>query len=577
MMITWMMAAVLFTLCLGVAAAATERLLRGYGRAARGAWVVALAVAVSWPVLVPAIGPYFTVSALESTGEMAAPSAANADAFVIAPDNAGTLWSQLAAMTRSIDAQAQRVSAALSAHSSWLNPAALAVWGVLSGLLLLRLVMAARHVHRLTQRATPAVIDGDAVLLAEEFGPASVGWRTPRVVVPPWVLALDTPLRALVLRHETEHCRSRDPRLVWYAAVATAVMPWNVGLWWLARRLRLALELDCDVRTLQHGGDPRTYAKLLLFMTQQHAAPAAHFRLASSLAASRSHLATRIKAMQENSKLTSRGARMVAVAIGALAVIGASATRIPDVRVAPDTPLPQVPAADTIYFEFQVEKPAAMRPGSNRMVYPEMLRSAQVEGVVLASFVVNEEGVADLSTFKVLKSDHDLFTAAVRTALPNIGYIPAENGGKRVKQLVQQPFVFSLARKEAAAAPSVISVPSPSRGAPIEGAATPTKPADAYFEFQVEKPATMSPGASGMVYPAMLRAAQVEGTVLAQFVVDEAGVVEMSTFKVIRSDHELFSNAVRIALAEMRFVPAEIGGKKVKQMVQQPFVFSLSK
>lgn len=105
-----------------------------------------------------------------------------------------------------------------------------------------------------------------------------------------------------------------------------------------------------------------------------------------------------------------------------------------------------VPQGDTPYFEFQVEKPAAMAPGTNNMQYPEMLRSAQVEGTVLASFVVDTEGKAEMETFKVLRSDHELFTNAVKRALPRIRYLPAEVGGKPVKQLVQQPFVFNLAR-----------------------------------------------------------------------------------------------------------------------------------
>ncbi len=106
---------------------------------------------------------------------------------------------------------------------------------------------------------------------------------------------------------------------------------------------------------------------------------------------------------------------------------------------------PQVAQGDTPYFEFQVEKPAAMAGAAN-MAYPEMLRSAQVEGTVLASFVVDTAGKADMSTFKVLRSDHELFTNAVKNALPRIRYLPAEVGGRKVKQLVQQPFQFSLNR-----------------------------------------------------------------------------------------------------------------------------------
>jgi protein TonB len=62
--------------------------------------------------------------------------------------------------------------------------------------------------------------------------------------------------------------------------------------------------------------------------------------------------------------------------------------------------------------------------------------------------------------------------------------------------------------------------------------------------------------------------------VLAQFVVDTAGRVETSTFKVISSDDPAFTVAVRDGLPSQRFLPAEVSGRKVKQLVQQPFVFS---
>ena len=98
-----------------------------------------------------------------------------------------------------------------------------------------------------------------------------------------------------------------------------------------------------------------------------------------------------------------------------------------------------------------------------------------------------------------------------------------------------------------------------------------------YFEFQVEKQVATAPGNSGPRYPDMLRSSNVEGEVLAKFVVDTTGRAEMSTFTVLKSSHDLFSNAVKAALVNMKFYPAEIGGRKVKQLVQQTFQFSLSK
>jgi len=102
------------------------------------------------------------------------------------------------------------------------------------------------------------------------------------------------------------------------------------------------------------------------------------------------------------------------------------------------------PVGDQPYFEFQVEKQVSQIPGSGNLRYPDMLRSANVEGEVLAQFVVDTTGRYESGTFKVLKSSHEQFTAAVRNALPNMRFYPAEVGGRKVKQLVQQPFTFSL-------------------------------------------------------------------------------------------------------------------------------------
>jgi protein TonB len=104
------------------------------------------------------------------------------------------------------------------------------------------------------------------------------------------------------------------------------------------------------------------------------------------------------------------------------------------------------PVADQTYFEFQVEKQVAQIPGSINLRYPDMLRSANVEGEVLAQFVVDTTGRVEANSIKILKSSHDLFTNAVQQALRAARYYPAEIGGRKVKQLVQQPFNFTLTR-----------------------------------------------------------------------------------------------------------------------------------
>jgi protein TonB len=107
---------------------------------------------------------------------------------------------------------------------------------------------------------------------------------------------------------------------------------------------------------------------------------------------------------------------------------------------------PQPINNDQTYFEFQVEKQVQPMPGNSPPRYPDMLRTANVEGEVLAQFVVDTTGRAEMSSLKILKSTHDLFSNAVKAALPNMKFYPAEVGGRRVKQLVQMPFQFNLTK-----------------------------------------------------------------------------------------------------------------------------------
>ena len=95
-----------------------------------------------------------------------------------------------------------------------------------------------------------------------------------------------------------------------------------------------------------------------------------------------------------------------------------------------------------------------------------------------------------------------------------------------------------------------------------------------YMEFQVEK-AVRHIGGATPEYPASLRDMGVKGEVLAQFVVGENGRYEGGTLKILNSSNPAFSEAVKRALPGMRFSAAQIGGQKVKQLVQMPFQFNI--
>ena len=94
---------------------------------------------------------------------------------------------------------------------------------------------------------------------------------------------------------------------------------------------------------------------------------------------------------------------------------------------------------------------------------------------------------------------------------------------------------------------------------------------------QVEKQVGVIPGSAAPRYPEVLRSSGVEGKVIAQFVVDEQGRAEEGSIRFVSSDNQLFEDAVRVALRRMRFIPAEVGGVKVRQLVQMPFVFTLAR
>jgi TonB family protein len=65
--------------------------------------------------------------------------------------------------------------------------------------------------------------------------------------------------------------------------------------------------------------------------------------------------------------------------------------------------------------------------------YPETLRSQALEGEVVVRFLVNESGRVDPSTMIVVRSPHDLFTAAVRNVLSQFRFDPARTAAPESK------------------------------------------------------------------------------------------------------------------------------------------------
>ena len=112
-------------------------------------------------------------------------------------------------------------------------------------------------------------------------------------------------------------------------------------------------------------------------------------------------------------------------------------------KVVTATELADMVASLKVYTPDQVDIPARADSLSRpQPLYPETLLFTGVTGQVLAEFVVDTLGHVELDTFGVIASTNPKFTQAVQRALPEWAYAPAMLGGKRVRQLVQQPFTF---------------------------------------------------------------------------------------------------------------------------------------
>jgi periplasmic protein TonB len=101
-------------------------------------------------------------------------------------------------------------------------------------------------------------------------------------------------------------------------------------------------------------------------------------------------------------------------------------------------------SGDQPWSDRTVDKAAVAMPGTAAPTYPEMLKSAGVEGEALVQFVVDTLGRAEPGSFRVLRETHAAFGESVRAALPRMRFLPAEAGGRKVRMLVQQPFAFAL-------------------------------------------------------------------------------------------------------------------------------------
>jgi TonB-dependent SusC/RagA subfamily outer membrane receptor len=211
-------------------------------------------------------------------------------------------------------------------------------WTLVSLLCLTRYVEGWLRLRLLSRGCARVRVSGRELLLSEGLGPAVVGLWRPRVVAPRWITTMPAARQRMIVLHEAEHVRAGDAWVLAAAPLLAIVLPWNLSLWWQLRRLRLAVELDCDARVLSHGVRPLEYGGLLLDVAGSEGA-----LIAPALAEPRSLLERRLEAVVRRRRRPGP-ARCVALASAAVVAVLSGCLVAAPARVVA-TPASATPAA----------------------------------------------------------------------------------------------------------------------------------------------------------------------------------------------------------------------------------------
>ena len=307
-MSAWVACVLAIALVLGIAALLAEQACRLLRLPTRGCWLAAMALSALLP---------FAVPRLPRVQILAQPLAALAiaDRLQVAP-----------------------LSAAASPLPAVLPAVAPALSLALSLGMLAYLAQASMRLQRRARGWRRLQIGGLDVLLAPAVGPAVFGWWRPRVVLPEWLGVRATRERNLALAHERSHLQARDPQLLAASLLLLAAMPWCLPMWWQLRRLRCAIEVDCDRRVLRAGGDLVDYCETLIELGQYRGAQRG---LMAAVSQPQSLLERRIRIMSARPLPFSRSAAIACTTLAATlatCAVAVAAELAPPLPVAPKAP-----------------------------------------------------------------------------------------------------------------------------------------------------------------------------------------------------------------------------------------------
>lgn len=415
----WILYSIVIANLLGLAAVAGESALRDAGKSGRWAWVAAMMGSVALPVLawlglsvraVPAVSESALIPVIPLPPVVPVVQVPGA-----VPDGAGLDGDVLL----------------------------LVLWAAVTGLALIYLGLSWAAILRERRHWRRISVGGVRVALTPDVGPAAWGVRRPEILMPEWAIELESRVRRLMVLHEGEHVRAGDTRVVLLGLLTLAAAPWNLPLWWQFRRLRQAIELDCDARVLRRAPDARRYGTLLLEVGRRRAAPV----MAVALADPPSFLERRIRLITSRAKIVSvrrvAGLGLVAAALVTVAVctrdplaaeldpIAALNREAGAPRFTPFTRAPQLQNISEVQRQLEAR-------------YPVALREAGIGGSTDVWFYIGETGTV-LKTQLQGSSGHPALDDAALDVAGLMEFSPAYNGDRAVKVWVSMPIAFRSA------------------------------------------------------------------------------------------------------------------------------------
>lgn len=153
---------------------------------------------------------------------------------------------------------------------------------------------------------------------------------------------------------------------------------------------------------------------------------------------------------------------------------------------------------------------------------------------------------------------------ATNYGLPNPGGPGTENSAKE-----PDPTRLAMEVSEGVEDSPIVDVPEAPPPAP-------ELPGDTILTvLEVDSAAARYEDSAAPPYPPQLLSKRVEGTVAVQYVVDTTGIADAASIVILNATHNEFAASVRNTLPLMRFRPAQINSRKVRQLVQQQFSFKI--